>query len=68
MEISGNKLSKELILEEGIQVRKILLLIQQKAVTNFEHSGNITLLYNLLSFHKEAGMRQRNLQETESFF
>lgn len=68
MEISGNKLSKELILEEGIQVRKILLLIQQKAVTSFEHSGNITLLYNLLSFHKEAGMRQRNLQETESFF
>ena len=35
MEISDNKLSKKLILEEGIQVRKILLLIQQKAVTSF---------------------------------
>lgn len=47
VEIGDNKLSKELILEEGIQVRKILL-IQKKADTSFEHSGNITLLYNLL--------------------
>ena len=60
MEISDNKLSKELRLEKGIQVMKILLLIQKKAVASFEPPGNLIPLSNFLSLCKAAGMRQRN--------